>query len=284
MEFPENIALGLGDYVESFVKWLTQNFAGAFDITKEGILYFLLKIQAGLVGIPWFIVILIVAAMGWKLKGVKSAIAYSAMIFLIGTFGYWEDMMMTLAIVLTAVIISLLLGIPLGIFSAYKSNVESVLKPILDAMQTMPSFVYLIPAIMLFGLGTVPAVFATTIYSLPPVIRLTTLAIKSVSNDMLEAAHSFGVTPWQLLVKVELPQAMPTIMAGVNQTTMMAMAMVVVASMIGAKGLGYSVLVAINRTDIAMGFEAGISIVFLAIIIDRLTQGVSERFNYSDRR
>jgi glycine betaine/proline transport system permease protein len=159
-----------------------------------------------------------------------------------------------------------------------------VLKPILDAMQTMPSFVYLIPAIMLFGLGTVPAVFATTIYSLPPVIRLTTLAIKSVSNDMLEAAHSFGVTPWQLLIKVELPQAMPTIMAGVNQTTMMAMAMVVVASMIGAKGLGYSVLVAINRTDISMGFEAGISIVFLAIIIDRLTQGVSERFNYSNRR
>jgi glycine betaine/proline transport system permease protein len=284
MEFPENIALGLGDYVESFVKWLTQNFSGAFDITKEGILYFLLKVQALLIGIPWFVVILIIGLLGWKLKGMKSGIAYSAMVFLIGTFGYWEDMMMTLAIVLTAVVISLLFGIPLGILSAYKSNVESVLKPILDAMQTMPSFVYLIPAIMLFGLGTVPAVFATTIYSLPPVIRLTTLAIKSVSNDMLEAAHSFGVTPWQLLIKVELPQAMPTIMAGVNQTTMMAMAMVVVASMIGAKGLGYSVLVAINRTDISMGFEAGISIVFLAIIIDRLTQGVSERFNYSNRR
>ena len=284
MEFPENIALGLGDYVESFVKWLTQNFSGAFDITKEGILYFLLKVQAILVGIPWFVVILIIGLLGWKLKGVKSGIAYSAMVVLIGTFGYWEDMMMTLAIVLTAVVISLILGIPLGILSAYKNNVESVLKPVLDAMQTMPSFVYLIPAIMLFGLGTVPAVFATTIYSLPPVIRLTTLAIKSVSNDMLEAVHSFGVTPWQLLIKVELPQAMPTIMAGVNQTTMMAMAMVVVASMIGAKGLGYSVLVAINRTDISMGFEAGISIVFLAIIIDRLTQGISERFNYSNRR
>jgi glycine betaine/proline transport system permease protein len=149
-------------------------------------------------------------------------------------------------------------------------------------MQTMPSFVYLIPAIMLFGLGMVPAVFATTIYALPPVIRLTTLAINSVSKEMIEAAESFGPTPWQALLKVELPQAMPTIMAGVNQTTMMAMAMVVVSSMIGAKGLGYSVLIAINRTDIAMGFDAGISIVFLAIIIDRLTQSIGDKFRHDE--
>jgi glycine betaine/proline transport system permease protein len=134
---------------------------------------------------------------------------------------------------------------------------------------------------MFFGLGNVPAVFATTIYSLPPVIRLTTLAIKSVSDDMIEAANSFGANFWQKLFKVELPQAVPTIMAGVNQTTMMAMAMVVVSSMIGAKGLGYNVLVAINRADISMGFEAGISIVFLAIVIDRLTQAVANKYNYS---
>jgi glycine betaine/proline transport system permease protein len=211
----------------------------------------------------------------------KAGIIFSVMLFLIGAMGYWEAMLLTLAIVMTAVIISLTIGIPLGILSANKDGFNRFLTPVLDAMQTMPSFVYLIPAIMFFGLGSVPAVFATTIYSLPPVIRLTTLAIKSVSEEMVEAAESYGANFWQTLIKVELPQAMPTIMAGVNQTTMMAMAMVVISSMIGAGGLGYDVLVAINRIDIAKGFESGISIVFLAIIVDRLTQAISKRFNYS---
>ena len=151
-------------------------------------------------------------------------------------------------------------------------------------MQTMPSFVYLIPAVMFFGLGMVPAVFATIIYATPPAIRLTTLAIRGVSKEMLEAAHSFGSPPWKVLLQVELPQAFPTIMTGINQTTMMAMAMVVTSSMIGAKGLGLNVLTSINRLDVAMGFEAGISIVFLAVIIDRLTQGVANKFNYHNER
>jgi glycine betaine/proline transport system permease protein len=151
---------------------------------------------------------------------------------------------------------------------------------VLDAMQTMPSFVYLIPAIMLFGLGTVPAVFATVVYATPPAIRLTDLAIKGVSREMVEAGHAFGSTAWQILTKIELPQAFPTIMMGINQTTMLAMSMVVISSMIGAQGLGLNVLQAINRIDIGMGFEAGISIVFLAIIIDRITQGIANKYKY----
>ncbi|MGB3368053.1 MAG: ABC transporter permease subunit [Acidaminobacteraceae bacterium] len=281
-EFPEILHLNLGDPIETFIKWITINYEAFFDGVKQFILFFLIKSQKGLISIPWVLVLLILFLVGWKVKSIKAGLSFAAMMFMIGVLGYWNDTMLTLAIVLTSVFISLLFGIPLGIFSAYKVRFEKITKPILDAMQTMPSFVYLIPAIMLFGLGSVPAVFATTIYALPPVIRLTTLAIKSVSEDMLEAAHSFGATPWQILFKVEIPQALPTIMAGVNQTTMMAMAMVVVASMIGAKGLGYNVLIAINRTDIAMGVEAGTSIVLLAIIIDRLTQAVGGKFELKE--
>lgn len=281
-KFPDIFRFEIGIYVEKFVEWLTDNFAVLFDSIKEGVLWFLLMIQDVLIKIPWFAIVILIIVLGWKSRSLKSGLTYGFMIFLIGAFGLWDDMMLTLAIVLTSVIISLILGIPLGILIAYKRKAEAIVKPILDAMQTMPSFVYLIPAIMLFGLGTVPAVFATTIYALPPVIRLTSLAIKRVSKEMVEAAHSFGSSTWQTLIKVELPQALPTIMAGINQTTMMAMSMVVVTSMIGAKGLGRNVLVAINRIDIAMGFEAGISIVFLAIIIDRLTQGIADRFKYPE--
>lgn len=281
MEFPILIDLNLGDGVKNFIMYLTTTHSDVFKIIKKSVLQFLLHLQGGMLAIPWFVYILVVFLLGWKLKSLKSGIFYAIMIFFIGNLGYWEDTILTLAIVLASVIISLIFGIPLGILCAYKERAERIVRPILDAMQTMPSFVYLIPAIMFFGLGNVPAVFATTIYSLPPVIRLTTLAIKSVSDDMIEAANSFGANFWQKLFKVELPQAVPTIMAGVNQTTMMAMAMVVVSSMIGAKGLGYNVLVAINRADISMGFEAGISIVFLAIVIDRLTQAVANKYSYS---
>ena len=279
-EFPQLIDIKIGEVVEDFVKWLTINYSGVFQSIKGGILAVLLRMQDFLNWIPWFVIIALIFYAGWKSKNLKTGIIFTVMLLAIGFMGYWEQTVLTISVVITAVIISLILGIPLGIISAYKKRVDSIVRPILDAMQTMPSFVYLIPAIMLFGLGTVPAVFATTIYSLPPVIRLTNLAIKSVSKEIKEAAYSFGPTTWQTLTKVEIPQAMPTIMAGVNQTTMMAMAMVVVSSMIGAKGLGYNVLIAINRTDIAMGFEAGISIVFVAIIIDRLTQSIGEKFKY----
>ena len=229
---------------------------------------------------PWIAVIILVFILGWKLINWKSGVTFAGLVFIIGAMGLWDEMMLTLSVVLVAVVISCLIGVPLGILVAYNSRLEVMVKPVLDAMQTMPSFVYLIPAIMLFGLGSVPAVFATVIYSTPPAIRLTSLAIKGVSKEMVEAGKAFGSTKWQILTKVELPQAFPTIMMGINQTTMMAMAMVVISSMIGAKGLGLNVLQAINRINIAMGFEAGISIVFLAIIIDRITQGIADKYKY----
>lgn len=278
-QFPEMLRIELGKYVETFVKYLTANYGNFFDVMKAGILWFLLNVEKFLQWLPWWLVIAGVFLAGWRVKKqLSSGIVYSTMLFLVGAFGLWQLMMSTLAVVLTSVVISLLIGIPIGILMAYSNKTETFMKPVLDAMQTMPSFVYLIPAIMLFGLGKVPGVFATTIYAVPPVIRLTNLAIRNVSKEMVEAAHSFGSSPWQTLIKVELPQAMPTIMTGVNQTTMMAMAMVVVASMIGAKGLGAEVLIAINRIDIAKGTEAGLAIVVIAIIIDRLTQGIAERF------
>ena len=276
--FPEIIQVDLGIYVETFVNWLTINFQGFFDILSEAIKWIVFNTQDVLNTVPWFIWILAIFLLGWKIKEWKSGLSYALMIFLIGLLGLWSEMIFTLSIVITSVILSIAIGIPIGIYMAYSRRLEAYINPLLDGMQTMPSFVYLIPAMIFFGLGTVPAVFATIIYSTPPCIRLTSLAIKRVPEEMREAAYAFGSSPWQVLSKVELPQAMPTIMAGINQTTMMAMSMVVISSMIGAKGLGENVLIAINRTDIAMGFNSGISIVFLAIIIDRLTQMVSKKY------
>ncbi len=278
--FPELIKFDPGMYIEALVHWLILNFQGFFDALTDVIKWIVFNIQDGLSFIPWFLFILLIFLLGWKLKSFKSGLGYAMMIMLIGLIGLWEDMIFTLAIVITSVILSIIIGIPIGIYSAYNQKLEALLKPLLDGMQTMPSFVYLIPAMIFFGLGTVPAVFATIVYSTPPCIRLTTLAIKRVPKEMREAAYAFGSSRWQALVKVELPQAMPTIMAGINQTTMLAMSMVVTSSMIGAKGLGENVIIAINRTDIAMGFNSGISIVFLAIIIDRLTQMISKKYEH----
>ncbi len=279
-QFPEFFRLEIGIYVDQFVKWLLQNFEEVFEAISKGILWFLLKIEMFFLFLPWWLVLVVIFLLGWKIKDTKSGMIYALLFFLIGTFGLWEPTMMTLAIVLTSVVISLLLGIPTGILMAYSDRMNTVMRPMLDAMQTMPSFVYLIPAVMLFSLGKVPAVFATMIYALPPLIRLTDLGIRNVSKEMVEAAHSFGSSNWQTLTKIQLPQAFPTIMTGINQTTMMALAMVVIASMIGAKGLGLEVLKAIQHIDIAKGFEAGISIVFLAIIIDRLSQAAANKYKY----
>ncbi|MBY7142998.1 proline/glycine betaine ABC transporter permease [Virgibacillus sp. NKC19-3] len=275
--FPD-IRTELGNYADDFVSFL--------DTTLEGFFDFIFFISSRTIGgiadfltwMPWWLFIIMIIALGWYFKSIFSGILYGFLIFLIGTFGLWEDMMTTIAIIATAVLICLLIGIPAGIWMSFSKPVSNVLRPILDAMQTMPSFVYLIPAIFFFGLGNVSAIFATLIYAVPPVIRLTELAIRGVDKEVIESAESFGSSRWQTLRKVQLPQALPTIMAGVNQTTMMALAMVVIASMVGASGLGEQVLVSINRIDIALGFEAGISIVFLAVIIDRVTNGIANKF------
>ncbi|AIC93482.1 MULTISPECIES: ABC transporter permease [Shouchella] len=274
--FPD-IRLNLGDYIDAFISWLTEAGAGVFDFIYFISVNTINGINDFLDLFPWWLFIFIVIALGWFFQKWSSGLIYGAFIFIIGAFGLWSEMMTTLAIIIAAVLICLIIGIPLGIIMAFSHRFSIVMRPILDAMQTMPSFIYLIPAIFFFGLGNVSAIFATIIYAVPPVVRLTELAIRGVSPAMVESAQSFGSSKAQTLWKVQLPQAVPTIMAGVNQTTMMALAMVVIASMVGAGGLGAQVLVAINRVDISLGAEAGLSIVFLAIIIDRMTNGFANK-------
>ncbi len=276
-KFP-NIQFDVGTYIKDLVDFLDTALESLFNFIFLIASNTINGIEGFLTWMPWFVFIIIIFLLGWFFRSFFSGILYSIFVFLIGTFGLWDDMMMTIAIITTAVVISLIIGIPFGIYMSFSKFFSTMMRPILDAMQTMPSFVYLIPAIFFFGLGNVSAIFATLIYALPPVIRLTELAIRGVDEEVTESALSFGSSRWQMLTKVQLPQALPTIMAGVNQTTMMALSMVVIASMVGAQGLGEQVLMSINRIDIALGFEAGISIVFIAIIIDRITNGVADKF------
>ncbi len=276
-EFPKAISFKFGIYIEEFTKWLMLNYGGFFDGISGGILWFMLKVEKLLLWLPWWLLIGVIFILGWRFYRLKSGLFFAALFSLVGVFGLWSLMMSTLSIVITSVIISLIIGIPLGLLAASSNKVDIIIKPVLDAMQTMPAFVYLIPAMMLFGLGMVPAVFATVIYAIPPVIRLTSLGIRNVPRDMVEAALSFGSSRTQTLIKVQLPQALPSIMTGINQTTMMSISMVVTASMVGAKGLGMEVLQAIGQIDIARGFDAGLSIVIMAVIIDRIIQGLVKK-------
>jgi ABC-type proline/glycine betaine transport system permease subunit len=225
---------------------------------------------------PWPVFILLVVFLGWRIrKSLKSGILYGVLVLLIGLVGLWGLMRTTLAVVLASVAIALVIGIPIGILISNSEKANKIIRPALDTMQTMPVFVYLIPALLLFGTGNASGVIATVIYAVVPVIRLTSLGIRQVDKEVIEAAKAFGSTKWQLLRKVQIPQAMPTIMTGVNQTLMMAMAMVVTTSMIGVRGLGMEVLNAVNRIEIGRGLVAGCCVVILAIVLDRLTQGAA---------
>lgn len=225
--------------------------------------------------IPWIVLILMVVLAVWKINGkIFKGLLYGALLFLIGVVGLWGHMYETLSIVIVSVLISLALGFPIGILISSNERANRILRPVLDTMQTMPVFVYLIPALLFFGLGKAPAVIATTIYAIVPIIRLTSHGIRQIDTEVVEASLSFGSTWLQSLVKVKIPQALPTIMTGVNQTIMMAMAMVVTTSMIGATGLGMEVLISVNRIEIGRGLISGTAVVILAVIIDRITQGL----------
>lgn len=277
--FPEHFTFHVAEQVNNFVDWLLNSYAPVFDAISTGILTMLLRINEILLMVPWWLYMIIVfVVLFTTTKKLIASLTLAILPLLIGAFGLWALAMESLAVVLTAVIISLLIGIPMGILMAEINSFAVVIRPILDGMQTMPSFVYLIPAMMLFGLGKVPAVLATLIYSLPPVIRLTNMGLRHVPKNIEEAALAYGATKWQLLKEVRIPLAMPSILTGVNQTTMMALAMVVVASMIGARGLGQEVLLSINRIDIGRGFEAGLSVVVMAIVIDRVTQSIAKKW------
>lgn len=282
--FPDDWQFHVAPYIQSYIKWLIVTWGPFFDGLSNLVLGVLLQIEAFLKWIPWWAWIVIIAFVSWKLShNLVKTILPGLLIMTIGMFGLWDVAMETLGIVIVAVLISLLIGIPTGIAMSLSDRVMNVLMPILDAMQTMPSLVYLIPALMLFGLGKVPGVIATVIYAVPPVIRLTNLGIRQVSREVQEAALVFGASGWQLMKEVRLPLAMPTIMAGINQTTMMALSMVVIASMIGAGGLGEEVLKATNRIDVGKGFEAGWAIVVLAIVIDRISQAAAKHWEPPQR-
>ncbi|WP_028974041.1 ABC transporter permease [Spirochaeta cellobiosiphila] len=276
-DFPEFIRFPVRGYIDAGMKWLLKHCSVFFDALGWLILHVMNFFTFIFTSIPWFVLIIVIFLLGWKLmKSLKTAFMMSLMLFIIGGFGYWELAMQTLGLVSASVMFSLLIGIPTGVAMAQSDRSQMILKPILDGMQTMPSFVYLIPALMFFGLGKVPSVIATIIYAVPPVIRLTNVGIRTVDKEAVEAAKAFGAKKSEILWDVQLPLAKPSIMVGINQTTMMALAMVVIGSMIGAKGLGMEVLMSISRIDVGRGFEAGISIVFLAIIIDRITHTISQ--------
>lgn len=238
----------------------------------------LVFIENLLIDSPWIIVLAVFAALIWGLSRSGRIVAGSVVaLLLIGYFGMWDDTMRTIAMVVVCTLVAIVVGIPIGILTARSDRLNSIVTPILDMMQTMPSFVYLIPVVMIFGLGKIPGVIAVVVYAIPPIIRLTNLGIRQVAADVLEAADSFGSTGWQKLRDVQLPLALPTIMAGVNQTIMMSLAMVVVASMIGVRGLGQPVLQAINNQYFTLGVMNGLAIVAIAIIMDRATQAYGKR-------
>ncbi len=266
-----------GNAIDEAVDWLVVEADWLFNGLSDGVKYALVFIEDVLKWAPWPVMVVGLALLSfavgrWSLLGFTTA----ALLF-VGFMGLWENTLDTIALMVVSVVISVSIGLPLGVLAARSRLADNIMRPILDAMQTMPSFVYLLPGVLFFGLGAPAGVFATIIYAVPPVIRLTNLGIRQVSAEAVEAARSFGTTPFQLLTKVQIPMALPTIMAGINQTTMMALAMVTIASMVAAGGLGDNVLRALQKNQPGNGAIAGVAIVCLAIIIDRLTQSVARK-------
>lgn len=269
----------LGEWIESFVDWLRnadfifQNIRSFIEFISVNV--FLNFFQL----IPPILFILILTGVAYMLTKKQKSYGLPILVLLglllIESIGYWDDLILTLSLVITATLISVIIGIPVGIWMAKSNMVQRIATPILDFMQTMPAFVYLIPAVAFFSIGIVPGIVASVIFAMPPTVRLTNLGIRQVSTEIIEASDAFGSTGAQKLFKVQLPMAKTTIMAGVNQTIMLALSMVVIAAMIGTDGIGRQVYYAVGRNDIAMGFEAGICLVILAIILDRLTQAIN---------
>lgn len=282
--FPEQFRIPLGQWINHAIDWLVETHGEAFEAVGNALLKALVAMEQILRGAPWWLVIVIIGALAFHAtRRTSVTLALMAAMFAVGMLGLWDLAMQTLSLMLAAIVLGITVGLPVGIAMAHSDRLRAAVLPLLDVMQTMPSFVYLIPALMLFGLGKVPALLATVIYAAPPLIRLTDLGIRMVDREVIEASDAFGASTRQKLIGVQLPLAMPNIMQGINQMTMMALAMVVIASMIGARGLGEEVLLGIQRLDFGRGAEAGLSIVALAIIFDRITQAYG-RVHDSSRR
>jgi len=259
------------DWISDSVRFLQVQFAPFFDAFSDGVELVIGGLLTGFEWLPVLVLILLLAGLTTLLAGWRIGLFALIGLLLVENIGLWDPFLQTLALVVTAQLLIVLVGLPLGILAASSDRVESVMRPVLDFMQTMPAFVYLIPAVMFFGIGLVPGVVATFVFAIPPLVRLVNLGIRQVPDDLVEAADAFGSTAWQKLMKVEMPVARPNIMAGLNQSIMLNLSMVVIAGMIGARGLGAEVLRGIQRLNVGQGFEAGLAVVILAIVLDRVT-------------
>jgi ABC-type proline/glycine betaine transport system permease subunit len=273
--------LPLGEWVEAFVKFLTKHLSeffdavsGAMESMADGLVWLL---SIGDIPGASYILIILITLIAWRAAGMKTGLFALIGLGLIHNLGYWPQTVDTLALIVMSVVISVLIGIPIGIWMSQKDAAQSFITPILDFMQTMPAFVYLIPAVLFFGIGMVPGIIATIVFAMPPTVRLTNLGIRQVDPELIEASDAFGSTTGQRLVKVQIPLAMPSMMAGINQTIMLSLSMVVTASLVGAPGLGELVYRAITQVRIGLGFESGLALVMIAILLDRITQGAKKK-------
>lgn len=273
----EDKLIPLDEWITSFIDWLVEGYRWFFQGLKWPVEVTLSGLETGFLAVPPLLVIAIIALIAWRTSGIKLAVGSIITLVFIGLLGFWDDTMITLAMVFSSVVFCTLVGVPLGIFAGRNDRFESILRPVLDGMQTTPAFVYLVPIVMLFSIGNVAGVLATIVFALPPIVRLTALGIRQVHPELVEAALAFGATGTQVLLKVQIPLAMPTIMAGLNQTIMMALSMVVIAALIGAGGLGAPVVLGLNTLDIGLATIGGISIVLIAIILDRITQSMGSQ-------
>lgn len=273
----EDKVIPLDIWISQFINWLVEGYRWFFQIIKWPVEVTLTGFESGLQAIHPFIIIAVIAFIAWRVSGKGLAIFSVISLVLVGLLGLWPDTMVTLAMIFASVLFCTIAGLPLGIWAGRSDRFEAIIRPCLDAMQTTPAFVYLVPIVMLFSVGNVAGVLATIIFSLPPIIRLTSLGLRQVHPELIEAALAFGATNGQVLRKVQIPLALPTIMAGLNQTIMMALSMVVIAALIGAGGLGAPVVLGLNTLDIGRATIGGLAIVLMAIILDRITQSMGTK-------
>ena len=268
--------LPLQAWINDGLHWVVEHFRPFFQAVRAPIDATLNGVTDLLLALPWPLMVLLAALLAWQFAGRMLALATAVSLALVVLLGIWSEAMVTLALVLTSLLFCVAIGLPLGIGLAASDRAQRWTRPLLDAMQTTPAFVYLVPVVMLFGIGNVPGVIVTIVFALPPLVRLTNLGLRQVRPDLIEASRAYGASPWQLLVKVQLPLALPSIMAGVNQALMLSLSMVVIASMIAVGGLGQMVLRGIGRLDMGLATVGGLGIVLLAIVLDRITQAMGE--------
>ncbi len=261
----------LGDWVEVGLDWLTTTFDSVFDVIRSIFVGAYDGLDWLLTTPPFWVIIVVVAAIAWWASGWKLGVGTAISFTLIVGMNQWENAMDTLSLVVIATVVAVVISVPLGIWAASSDRASSIIRPVLDFMQTMPAMVYLIPALVMFRVGVVPGIIATIIFAMAPGVRFTELGIRGVDKEVVEAGHAFGSSPSRILRQIQLPLARPTIMAGINQVIMLSLSMVVIAGMVGAGGLGGDIVAALNRIDAGLGFEAGIAVVILAIFLDRVT-------------